>query len=197
MVRSFLQVALCCCAFAFVGCKPGQLFSVSPEAVKAEVTTQVEAKLAETVQAEVKATIASPEITGKIADTIKTEVQSSVDVAVDKRFQQSTGDQSTGEKGVNIGSIALEGGPVVAVVGAVLVLGVGFLIFWKKHGKKKDMVEMLVACVEAKEDKPLKDMISGESIRRGLAYDFDRLVQKTVGTKPGMTRGFCAGESNK
>jgi len=70
------------------------------------------------IKAEAK--VASPEITAKVAEKVETTIQPTVEVDT-KRSVDSKVDSMTMDKGVNIGSMNLEGGALVALLSVVLV----------------------------------------------------------------------------
>ena len=155
MVKNWIKGAcLCITCFALIGCKP-------------LVTADIEAK----------AKIASPEIVAKIAEDIKTELRSDIKLEVKKEVKRevtsTVGSMST-EKGINIGSVSLEGGAVVAIVVLLIVA----VVVIKKMKTSDKTVQLLAATLETRINDNDKRSIRRNAKKLGVQDYLDKQVDK-------------------
>jgi hypothetical protein len=94
----------------------------------------------------VTAMLASPEINARLADIIKfsPEVRAAFKVMYhnEQATSQASGPQTTGEGGINIGTVLLNGSSGIILAGLAGVGLAGFLL-WKLR-KSKTLIDMLV-----------------------------------------------------
>lgn len=129
----FVFIAFC---LAVIGCvEPGAAI-VAPGAA----TADFDANAAVTVTA----MLASPEINARLADIIQfsPEVQAAFKAMYHQEASQTSGPQTAGEGGVNIGTVLLNGSSGI-ILAALAGAGLAGFLLWKLR-KSKTLIDMLV-----------------------------------------------------
>ena len=125
------------------------------------------------------AEIASPKINTKVAEEIKTEFHGKI--VVDKtRVVSSTVGAMTTEKGVNVGSISVEGS--VAFSALLMGLLVAIVVLIKKFITSRKALDLLIKFMEPLANNGIKVSIEKEALKKGVESYLHSRVKRV--TKP-------------
>ena len=112
-----------------------------------------------------------------MADEIKTELHGKVDVANTKTVKSTVGTMTTG-KGVNVGSISVEGGAVLSTV--LLGLLVSVVVFLKKFLTSRKLLHFLIEYIEISTTDRIKKDIKNVAIKQGVEPFLKARVKKVT-----------------
>ena len=93
----------------------------------------------ELVRAEVKAAVASPEITACLSNQFQGTIDSKVELAVNRKVDQTAGDLSTktGTWGFTVGNVTIDGGVAIIVVALAVTFGDDLLKYLMRKARKR------------------------------------------------------------
>lgn len=127
------------------------------------------------------AEIASPKINTKVAEEIKTEFHG--EIVVDKtRVVSSTVGAMTTEKGINVGSISVDGS--VAFSALLMGLLVAIVVLIKKFITSRKALDLLIKFMEPLATKGGKLLIEDEALKIGVEGYLHSRVKKVIKPLP-------------
>ena len=153
----------------FVGC----VGTIEKDAIKAEVQSQLEVALA------------SIDLKVNVTSQLEGRIEASVKKHIEKTINQKSGDQTAGDKSLNVGQVSIDGGS--AVLGAlVFLVSIGGLI-WYLNRKKKQAIKTVDTIVESIEESlyqgDLKELVESKAIERGVEPFLHSRVEKAFPKK--------------
>jgi len=116
----------------------------------------------------IKAAIASPEIQGQIEASIQT--------AVRKEINAQSGTQVSGERGINVGTVVLNGSAIAFIAVAAVAI-VGLIFYLQKSRKRGQLVGLLTKELDGLPEKA-KECIRLKALSRGLERELHPIVKR-------------------